>query len=245
MIDFNSRSQLSDRINYYIDKSLENKNRKQPPRSYLGGSRLGVECERALQYEFYNAPKDEGKDFSGRTLRIFDRGKWVEDYLIIILRKAGYEIKTTNKAGYQFGFKTLDDKIQGHCDGVFMSGPNTMVYPALWENKGIQEKDWKALVKEKLKKKYSVYYSQTQFYQKYFNLTENPAIFSAVNMNTMEIYWEYIPHDPDFTLLLDAKGKRIIAACEAGELLPRISQDPSFFKCKHFCSYPERCFKND
>ena len=242
MIDFNSKSQLSDRINFYIDKALETKNQRQVKRNYLGGSRLGVECERALQYEFFNVEKDEGKDFTGRVLRIFDRGKWVEDYLVQCLRMAGYEIKTTNNAGYQFGFKLLDGKIQGHCDGVFVSGPDIMIYPALWENKGIQEKDWKALVKEKLKKKYPVYFAQVQFYQRYFNLTDNPAIFSAVNMNTMEIHWEAISHDPNYTNLLDAKGKRIIQACEAGELLPRMSQDPNYFVCKHFCSYGKRCF---
>lgn len=208
----------------------------------MGGSRLGVECERALQYEYFNVKKDEGKDFSGRILRIFARGHWVEEYLINVIRQAGYELKTINNAGYQFGFKYLDGKIQGHCDGVFTAGPETMAYPALWECKGIQEKDWKLLVKEKLKKKYPVYYSQIQIYQKHFGLTDNPAIFSACNMNTMEVYWEAIPHDPNFAILLEAKGMRIIAACEAGELLPRMSQDPNFYICKHFCSYGRRCF---
>jgi len=243
MIDFNSKSQLSDRINHYLDQSLETENQKQSKRNYLGGSRLGVECERALQYEYFHAPKDEGKDFPGRVLRIFARGFWIEDYLIKVIRQAGYDLQTHNNAGYQFGFKALDGKIQGHCDGVFVGGLETMVYPALWECKGIQEKDWKLLVKEKLKKKYPVYFAQVQIYQKHFGLTENPAIFTACNMNKMELYHEKIDHDPAYTELLEAKGRRIIQACEAGELLPRMSQDPNFYICKHFCSYGKRCFK--
>jgi len=242
MIDFNSKSALGDRINSTIDAALEAKNRSQKPRNYLGGSRLGVECDRALQYEFFNVPKDDGKDFSGRILRIFDRGHWIEEYLIKILRMAGYDLRTTNNAGHQFGFKALNDKLQGHCDGVFLSGPHISA-PCLWECKGIQEKDWKALEKEKLKNKYPVYYAQIQTYQKHFGLTVNPALFSAINMNTMEIYWEAIPHDPSAAAMLDAKAARIIQSCEAGEILPRAYNDPNYYICKHFCSWGERCFK--
>ncbi len=240
MIDLNSSSQLSDRINSLIDKAMVKKNKEEKPRNYLGGSRLGVDCERALQFEFFNAPKDEGKDFAGRTLRIFKRGFWVEDMMIGWLQMAGFDLKTADRNGDQFGFETLVGKIKGHCDGVFIDGPDDYKYPALWENKGLGEKGWKKLVKEKLKKAHPTYYGQVQVYQKHFQLTDNPALFSAVNMNTMEIYWELIEHNPQHADSLDAKGKRIIQACEAGELLPRMSQDPSFYKCK-WCSYTERC----
>ena len=129
-------------------------------------------------------------------------------------------------------------------DGVILNGHSTMEYPALWEAKSIQSKDWKLLVKNKVKTKYLTYYTQIQIYQKYFNLTKNPAIFSAINRDSLEIYWEKINYDPDFMVLIDAKMKRILNACEAGELLPRMSQDPNFYICKHFCSYGKRCFKD-
>lgn len=74
-----------------------------------------------------------------------------------------------------------------------------------------------------------------------FKLTANPALFSAVNADTMELYWEAVPFNPGALALLNAKAARILQSCLAGELLPRLSQDPSFFKCK-WCSYTKRCF---
>ena len=45
-------------------KALEAERAVVPPRAYLGGSRLGHPCERALQFEFAGAPKDEGAGFN-------------------------------------------------------------------------------------------------------------------------------------------------------------------------------------
>ena len=201
---------------------------------------MGHPCERFLQFEIYHSPKD--KDFNGRILRIFEFGHWSEDYIARLLVAAGYGLKVKNNAGWQFGFKWLDGKIQGHIDGVFLNGPDTMAYPALWEAKSVQSKDWRALVKEKVKKKYPVYYSQIQIYQKHMGLTDNPAIFSAINRDSLEIYWEVVPHDPEFTVLLEAKGMRIIAACEAGEMLPRAFNDPNYYQCK-WCEYHSLCWR--
>lgn len=241
MIDFNSSSMLSEQVNKYIDAALETENKKQTPRDYLGGSRLGVECERALQYEYFNAPKDDGKDFPGRVLRIFARGHWVEDALIGWMREAGFDIRTEDSNGDQFGFSILDGKIQGHIDGVIIDGPKPFApYPRLWECKGIQQRDWTALVKQKVQKKYPVYYGQIQTYMAYMDLMDNPALFSAVNMNRMEIYWEEVPFISSHAQALTDKGLRIIQSCEAGELLPRASQDPTFYKCK-WCSWVARC----
>jgi hypothetical protein len=47
-------------------RSSQTANAATPPRDYLGGSRLGHACERALQFEFAARPKDEGADFAGR-----------------------------------------------------------------------------------------------------------------------------------------------------------------------------------
>lgn len=242
MIDFNSSSLLSDRINLRIDAALEMEDRLQPKRNYLGASRVGVECERALQYEFMRVPKDHGKHFPGRILRVFERGHWVESAMIRWLQIAGFGILPLDKSGKQFGFESHDGVVAGHNDGVFISGPDEFgPWPRLWECKGIQDKDWKALEKEKLKNKYPVYYAQIQFYMEKFNLKDHPALFSAVNANDMDIYWEKIPFVPEYYNMLDLKANRIIQSCREGLLLARISSDPSLFKCK-WCSWTERCY---
>ena len=68
MLDFNHSANLSEQVNVLIDEALAAENAAQPPRDYLGGSRLGVPCERALQYEYAQAPKDDGAEFDGKTL---------------------------------------------------------------------------------------------------------------------------------------------------------------------------------
>ncbi len=94
MLDFNSRSQTSTHVNAAIDAALVAGNVASPPRTYLGGSRLGHACERALQFEFVKAPKDEGADFDGRLLRIFGIGHALEDVAVAWLRGAGFDLYT-------------------------------------------------------------------------------------------------------------------------------------------------------
>ena len=241
MIDLNSSLMFSDRINTHIDSILESNNKKQNPRNYLGGSRLGEDCDRALQYEYFNTPKDPDKEFKGQILRIFKRGFWIEDAMVNWIQDAGFDLRTHDKNGEQFGFEIMNGKIKGHCDGVFISGHDIVKYPCLWENKGINQTGWKKLAKNGLKKAYPTYYGQIQIYQKYFELTENPALFSAVNMNTMEIYWESVPHDSQYAEMLTNKAERIILACDYGELLPRRFNSIDFYKCK-WCSYQNRCW---
>lgn len=94
MLDFNSRETFADKINQRIDTALTTENSLKEPRDYLGASRLGAECDRALQYEYLDTSKDDGRDFDGKTLRIFAAGHVFEDLAIEWLRKAGFEIYT-------------------------------------------------------------------------------------------------------------------------------------------------------
>ena len=241
MIDLSSKKLLGAVLDPIIDAALVARQQDEQPRNYMGGSRLGVECDRALQYEFFHAPKDPGKEFSGRILRVFERGHWVEAAMVNWLRLAGVEIRTGNPDGTQFGYSRHDGLERGHCDGVIVGGPAEFgPFPRLWENKGLQEKDWKEIVNRGLHYSKPVYYAQCQIYMDRFNLTANPALFIAVNMNTMEIHWEPVPFNPGAVQQLDAKAARILNACRMGELLPRLSQDPAFYLCK-WCSWGQRC----
>jgi len=79
MLDFNHRPKFTDKLNACIDEGLVTLNASHAARDYLGGSRIGHACERALQFEFTGAQKDDGAGFSGRTLRIFNIGHAMED----------------------------------------------------------------------------------------------------------------------------------------------------------------------
>ena len=138
MLDFNSRPRLRDRINPLLDAGLEAEHRVTPPREYLGGSRLGVPCDRALEFEYAQAPKDEGAEFEGRTLRIFAAGHLFEDLAVRWLRSAGFDLYTrkgNRPDGEQFGFSVAGGRIRGHVDGIIAGGPPDLPlgYPALWD----------------------------------------------------------------------------------------------------------------
>ena len=94
MLDFNSTSTFPERFEALIDAGLQVREQQQARRHYLGASRLGVACERQLQYEYAQAPVDPDKAFSGRILRIFERGHRTEDAMIGWLRAAGFVLKT-------------------------------------------------------------------------------------------------------------------------------------------------------
>lgn len=243
MLDFNIAPpvDISARINGIIDSALEMEESFSESRKYLGGSRLGGHCERALQYEFTHHPKDEGRHFSGRILDIFARGHWIESHTIKTLIKSGFGITTETRDGGQYGFVAHGGYVKGHLDGILIAGPQDLgPWPRLWEGKGLGAKYWRAVVKNGLKKERPTYYGQVQYYMAKRGLTANPAYWVAINADTMERYWEAVPFDPEYAEKLDGKAGRIIAACQAGELLRRDSERPDFYKCK-MCDYRLSC----
>ena len=241
LLDFNHRNP-SNRLQHLIDEAMEHVNSQRVPREYLGGSRIGHGCARALQYEFFNTPKDAGKGFDGKTLRIFSIGHILENLMAEWIRMAGLDLKTHKPDGDQFGFETGKGLIQGHIDGVIIGGLEEFgPYPRLWECKTANAKKWKEMEKLKLKKANPTYYAQCQIYMAYMNLSENPALYTAINKDTAEIYAENIEFDPEAAQALSDKGARIIQACLAGEMLPRATTDPSFHLC-HWCPWSDRCW---
>jgi hypothetical protein len=140
MLDYNRRPSFADRVNAAVDQALTADQAMRPPRDYLGGSRLGHACERALQFEFTATPKDEGQDFSGKSLRIFAIGHALEDLAVAWLRGAGFDLYTrkgNRPDGSQFGFSVAGGRIRGHVDGIIAAGPEGfgLAVPALWECK--------------------------------------------------------------------------------------------------------------
>ncbi|MFP5212686.1 MAG: hypothetical protein ACLGPL_04835 [Acidobacteriota bacterium] len=239
-MDFNHRSP-NERLNALLDAAIVADRSRQQPRNYLGGSRLGHPCERALQFEYFHSPKDEGKDFSGRILRIFEVGHALEDLAIRWIRLAGFDLRNEKRDGGQFGFSVAGGRIRGHIDGVLCGGPDAIKYPALWECKTMNHKKWNECVKGGVAKSHPVYAAQIAVYQAYMGLTENPAIFTSINKDTEEIWFEAVPFDSALAQRMSDRGVRILRACDAGEILPRIAQSRDHFECR-MCSYAQRCW---
>jgi len=268
MLDFNHQAKLSDRITVLIDGGLGAERAATPPRTYLGGSRLGHPCERALQFEFLGAPKDEGREFDGQTLRIFAIGHSLEDLAIQWLRGAGFELYTRKgtrpgsaaakylndgmreriPSGEQFGFSVAGGRVRGHVDGILAAGPAelSLGVPALWECKTMNARNWRETAAKGVVVTKPVYAAQIALYQAYMEgtvpgISGNPALFTAINKDTAELHHELVPFDCALAQRMSDRAVRILQACDAGDLLPRIARQCDFFACR-MCSWADRCW---
>lgn len=228
-----------------IDNAILAKQAEQKPREYLGGSYVGDECERAIQYQFTLTEKDYGKDFPPHVLRIFERGHVMEDMAAQWLRLSGLILKTEGNDGRQFGFQAAGGRFKGHADGVIVGwsgeGDAPVKFPALWENKAVNSKTFEKLKRSGVQKIKPIYYGQVALYQYHLGLIENPAVFTFINADTMELGVELIKFDAAECQRLIDRAARVIQATDAGELLPRMAGDPDHFQCR-WCSYAARCW---
>lgn len=230
-----------------IDRAMQADNAAQPRRNYLGASRVGDDCLRKLGYEYHGTPKDEGREFKGRTLRIFKRGHTNEDNMAERLRLAGFELVTHKASGGQIGFAACMDpedghaRFSGHIDGVVTKAPYDagLMCPALWENKCLGEKSFNDLVKKGVRASKPVYFAQMQLYMAYLDLAEHPALFTAENANTGELYAERVPFDAAAAQHASDKGVTVVTSASPEEL-PRCAKVSTDFRCK-FCDYAVRC----
>ena len=256
-LDFNHRPSMGERINDLVDAALIDERDNETPRTYLGASRLGVACDRALQFEFAQAPKDDGGDFSGQVLRIFEIGHRLEDLAIRWLRAAGIDLVTqkpddgSQRRRRQFGFSVAGGRIRGHVDGIVMGAPAALGLrtPALWECKTMNAKNWRACVKDGVAISKPVYAAQIAIYQAYMEpvvpgISAAPALFTAINKDTAELYHQLVPFDAALAQRMSDRAVRILQATDAGDLLPRIAQSRDFFECR-FCAYADRCWRQD
>jgi hypothetical protein len=225
-------------INDLLDAKLIEKHRSQEKRDYLGASMLGDECVRKIQLQYM---KHE-VDVSAQNLRTFAIGHCLEDLIAEWIRLAGFELRTKDEKGEQFGFSVTDEKIAGHVDGVLKNGPDFLKYPALWECKTLNNKSWNDTAKRGVLVSKPIYYAQVQLYMAYLDLEANPCVFTALNKDTSELYHELIPFDAEAAQRYSDRAVQIIKATENNELLPCVSNDSSFYRCK-MCGFRNQCFK--
>lgn len=237
-------------LNAAIDGMLLARNAAQAPRTYVSTSGLGRECLRQIQYDFVAVPKDEGAGFAPRTLRIFEAGHCGEDVVAAWLREAGFDLRTHDARGRQFGFSQLGGRFRGHIDGCVVAGPVAMTYPALWEHKTLGVGSWKDVVKKGIALSKPVYAAQVALYQAYMDLPA-PALFTALNRDTWELHAELVPFDAALAQTMSDKAVAVVRASDARALLPRAAHDRSAAVCRGgvaagvwhgACPWAERCW---
>jgi hypothetical protein len=237
-------------VNGAIDAALSARDKAQPPRRYVSTSGLGRECVRQIQYDYLAVPKDEGRAFEPKTLRIFEAGHRAEEIVAGWLRAAGFDLRTQRPDGRQFGFSALDGRFRGHIDGCLVAGPVAMEFPALWENKAVGAAPWKEIVKRGVVLARPIYAAQIALYQAYLDLP-NPALFTALNRDTFELHCELVPLDSGLAQRTSDRAVETVRACDVQELLPRAAADRSSAICRGgwaggewhgACAWQDRCW---
>jgi hypothetical protein len=208
----------------------------QERRQYLGASMWGDPCDRKLGYMYHKTKPDA--DFKADTLRIFDMGHDGEARMAEYLKLAGFELLTEGEDGKQFGFSAGDGKLKGHIDGVILGGPAGVTWPALWENKALNDKGWKEAVTKGIKVAKPLYYAQAQVYMAYMEL--QVCVFTIQNRNTGEVHAEIIPFDPRAAQEASDRAVRVVSSSSPIEL-NRIGRESTDFRCK-FCDFKGTCW---
>lgn len=229
------------RINEILDAKMQERYKSQQQRNYLGASLIGDECLRKIQLQY----QGNRSNVSSQTLRTFDIGHCLEDLVAEWMRVAGFDLKTRNENGEQFGFSVAGGKLQGHVDGIITDISEDLQgigfkCPILWECKTLHSKSWSETAKRGLMLTKPIYFAQIQIYMGYLELEQ--CLFTALNKDTSELYFELVPFDSEAAQRYSDRAAQIIKASENNELMPCVSSDPSFFRCK-MCGFRDVCQK--
>lgn len=230
-----------------IDGRVAATENRERGRRHLGASSIGSPCPRAVYYSwrwFYQV------HHGGRLLRLWARGHREEDNLIGLLGRVGIKVLDRNPdTGEQFKFSAHMGHFGGSCDGwivpftPFEYEPGHYLefdLPAgigLFEAKTYNDKRFKTLSTGGVLSTAPEYYNQMQIYMKAFGLAW--ALFLAVNKNDDTLYAEVIHYREEIAEAYFDRAAKII---EAKAPPKRITEDPSWFKCK-MCDFREVCHK--
>jgi hypothetical protein len=235
-------------INALIDAALVEKVTQQHPRNYLGGSRLGLKCQRQLWFEWQELKKAQQlareekpqptTKFPGKTIRRFEFGHAQEDITAKWLKAAGFDLKTHDEDGAQFAFGEPDYAISGHLDGAIVDGPVSLPYPLLWEHKIAKASKWKEFQAKGLRAWNETYWGQVHVYMRWSEL--GACLFTVFNTDTSEIWTELVTYDEMEALRCLERGRQVIDAT-APDMMPRIASKPDHFECK-WCSFAAECW---
>lgn len=224
-------------------------------RKHLGASLMGRPCARQLYYK-HRWAKDE--KFSGRMLRLFNRGHLEEARFKRWLEAAGATVYELNPAtGTQYRISFAGGHGGGSTDGIAVNVPSLPPgEPCAVEQKtknekqfgklaGTLESKWPELVrkfnpnKNGLQKSNPDHYVQLQLYMD--GMGCRYGLYMAVNKDTDELYVEFVHLDPALVHRYKMRAQGIIFNKEAP---PRVSSTPGAEECR-FCPMQGICHLNE
>jgi hypothetical protein len=202
------------------------------PRSYLGMSSLGYQCQRAI---WFNWRWFNPETFTPRMLRLFSRGHNTEQPIIDLLRLVDFQVWDVDpKTGEQWEFVAHDGHIKGHCDSVAERHQKRMVV----EIKTHNVNSFRLVTKGNLKLNKIEHFCQAQRYMEALDL--DLGLYCATCKNNDSLYFEYIYRDEKTIKWLLERERFLL---EADEIPGGISEKDTFWICK-MCWYNNICYAN-
>lgn len=202
-------------------------------RSHLGASVIGGECPRAIWYGFRWTTKPK---FSGRILRLFNRGHLEEGRIIALLLSCGIQIFQQDGQGNQFRISDCGGHFGGSGDGVAVGVPDLPPgTPAVTEYKTHNDKSFQKVKSEGVRIAKFEHFVQMQIYMRKMGIPV--SLYVAVNKNDDEIYAEIVHLFSPIADEMIERGRKIIFMQKAPE---KISKSPGWFACK-FCDHHSVC----
>ena len=231
-----------------LDSVLEQQQRLEKPRNYMGVSMIGKECWRECFYDFRNVSH---REISASGIRCIQDGYLSEDVMIKRLRTLPFiELHNTdpNDDKKQIGVETCLGHLRGHLDGVIkgiLEAPQTW---HVFEMKAVNLKKFEKLNKLKselgeknaLKVWDSVYYSQAVLYMYLMKFTRHYLVctspgardYTSVRTNADNAHAE----------MLIEKARTLIF--DNFTLPARISEKREAFQCM-WCAHKAVCHDGD
>lgn len=202
-------------------------------RSHMGASGIGKECARSIWYGFRWVTKP---NFSGRILRLFNRGHLEEARFIALLLGIDCKVYQQDEYGKQFRISHAGGHFGGSGDGVIVGLPDLAPQtPALGEFKTHGDKSFLELKKKGMRDAKFEHYVQMQVYMRKMNLAI--GFYLAVNKNTDELYAEIIMLDTAVADQFLDRGQNLVFLDAPPE---KINKSPGFFKCVN-CDFKPVC----
>lgn len=203
-------------------------------RSHFGISTSGRPCARSLWYNWRWVSQSW---FSGRMLRLFNRGHLEEARFVAMMRAAGITLYQSDENMKQFRVEMFGGHYGSAIDGVAIGIPDLPdpEMRCLTEFKTHNDKSFQKLKSYGVQKAKPEHYAQMVQYVDYWDL--DAALYLAVNKNDDTLYGELIPPSSADAKYFTTRSQKIIFS---PKIPLKFSESPDQFECR-FCDHKMLC----
>lgn len=213
---------------------------EEDPRTHLGASIIGHDCA-AYAWNTFRWLLFE--PFSGRMLRLFNRGHEEEARFIRWLKLAGFEVFDVDPdTGKQFRIVGAGGHFGGSLDSILRAPARYNIKDVLYwlgEFKTHNDKSFKKLQKDGVAKSKPQHFRQMCSYGRAYGFKF--ALYCAVNKNTDELYFEVVVLDYNQADDLFRKAESIVRSQVRP---PKLAQTDTYFECK-YCAFAGLCHRGE